>query len=223
MRRGEKHLFMGLELRLDGAVFAPRAETALLGERAVGLLGQISERSPLVIDMCCGSGNLTCVLARARADARVLAADLGADAVATARRNAEQLGLQDRVQVFQGDLFQALEQAVGDDRAAIIVCNPPYISTAKLMGESASLMEEDPREAFDGGPYGISILQRLVREAPSYLKQGGYLLFEFGHGQDRQARLLLSRSAVFEPLDFVQDAEGHDRVAVARFTGGTRP
>lgn len=223
MRLGEKHVFMGLELVLDGAVFAPRAETVLLGKRAVGLLDQLGEPSPLVIDMCCGSGNLACVLATARRDANVLAADLGADAVVAARGNVERLGLQDRVQVFQGDLFAALEPAMRDDKAAMIVCNPPYISTAKLLGESARLLAEDPREAFDGGPYGISILQRLVRDAPSYLRQGGYLLFEFGHGQERQARMLLSRSTVFEPLDFVQDAEGHERVAVAQYTGGKRP
>lgn len=223
MRLGEKHVFMGVELILEGAVFAPRTETALLGKRAVEFLREITEPSPLVIDMCCGSGNLAFVLATARPDTRVLAADLGADAVETARRNVERLGLNDRVQVFQSDLFTALKPEMHENRADMIVCNPPYISTAKLLGESAGLLEEDPREAFDGGPYGISILQRLVQVAPSCLKPGGYLLFEFGQGQERQARMLLGRSGVFEPLDFVQDADGHDRVAVAQFKGGMRP
>ena len=98
----------------------------------------------------------------------------------------------------------------------MIVCNPPYISTGRLEGESAHLLENEPREAFDGGPYGISIQQRLVREAPAFLKPGGLLLFEFGVGQERQAQSLLTRSRVFERLDFPTDEEGRPRVAVAR-------
>lgn len=217
--RDRLYRFMGLELSLKGSVLAPRAETELLARRAIDMLAASEETAPLVIDMCCGSGNVGLSIASAVAGARLLSADLTEDTCDTARENAARLGLADRVKVCRGDLFGALEGLGAEGKAAMIVCNPPYISTGRLEGESAHLLENEPREAFDGGPYGISIQQRLVRDAPGFLKPGGLLLFEFGVGQERQAQSLLKRSRVFECLDFATDAEGRPRVAAAQFSG----
>ena len=211
--------FMGLDFIVDTTVLAPRVETELLARTSISILGEFPERKHLLIDMCCGSGNLACALAAASPDATVLAADLTDDAVRVARLNVERLGFAARVTVLQGDLFSALAHQGAEGRCTMVVCNPPYISTAKLAGESAHLLVNEPREAFDGGPYGISIQQRLVKEAPIYLREGGYLLFEFGLGQDRQVRSLLSRSGVFELVKFAEDDDGYPRVAVARFVG----
>ncbi|RAI45730.1 N5-glutamine methyltransferase family protein [Rhodoplanes roseus] len=207
---------MGLDLVLSGNVLVPRAETELLCRHAVALLAAAEQDDPLVVDMCCGSGNLGLAIASAVPRARVLAADLTADAVKTAALNAARLGLADRVSVRQGDLFGALAQDGAEKRAIMIVCNPPYISSARLADESAHLLENEPREAFDGGPYGISIQQRLVREAPAFLRPGGWLLFEFGVGQERQAAALLARAGAYEPLPPLRDDDGRPRVAVAR-------
>lgn len=208
--------FLGLDLILQGSVLAPRAETELLARHAITLLRQTGETTPLVIDMCCGSGNVGLAIAHAVKTATLLSADLTEDTVETAKANASLLGLADRATVYRGDLFGALEGQGAEGKATMIVCNPPYISTGRLEGESAHLLENEPREAFDGGPYGISIQQRLVREAPTFLKPGGLLLFEFGVGQERQAQALFARSRVFEPLDFPTDEDARPRVAVAR-------
>lgn len=218
--RERRYQFLDLELILLGSVLAPRAETELLACHAIRLLRETETTEPLVVDMCCGSGNVGLAIAHAVRSVRLLSADLTEDTVETARANATRLGLADRVSVHQGDLFGALSGEGAEGKASMIVCNPPYISTARLEGESAHLLESEPREAFDGGPYGISIQQRLVREAPTFLKPGGLLLFEFGVGQERQAQSLLTRSRVFECLDFPTDAEGRPRVAVARLKEG---
>ena len=73
----------------------------------------------------------------------------------------------------------------------------------------------EPREAFDAGPYGISIQQRLIAEAPTFLKSGAPLAFEFGAGQDRQAKALFARARAYAPVRFVNDPQGTPRVAVA--------
>lgn len=210
------HLFMGVEIAVPGAVLVPRRETELLGREAVRLLRAGGGKDPLVIDMCCGSGNLALALAEALPSARLFAADVTDDAVQAAEANAERLGLSRRVAVRQGDLFEALSQDGIEGQAAMIVCNPPYISSTRLDGESAHLLRSEPREAFDGGPYGISLQQRLVREAPRFLKPGGLLLFEFGDGQERQARALLQRARAYSLLAFPCDAAGRPRVAAAR-------
>ncbi len=72
----------------------------------------------------------------------------------------------------------------------MIVCNPPYISTGRLSKDRAVLLEREPVQAFDGGPYGLSIHQRVLSDAPRVLRLDGKLLFEFGLGQDRQLALL---------------------------------
>jgi methylase of polypeptide subunit release factors len=94
--------------------------------------------------------------------------------------------------------------------------NPPYISTGRLEGDRAHLLDGEPREAFDGGPYGISIHQRLAAEAPAFLKPGGWLAFEFGGGQERQVLALMTRARAYGPVELVNDAEGRPRVACAQ-------
>lgn len=212
---GRLHPFMGIGLELAPGVLVPRRETELLGERAVSLLRQDGD-APVVVDMCCGSGNLALAIASAVPSARVWGADLTDETVALARRNARRLGLEGRVNIRQGDLFGALAGEELEGRADMVVCNPPYISTARLEGESAHLLGSEPRAAFDGGPYGISILQRLVREAPAFLKPDGWLVFEFGEGQDRQVAALVARARAYAPVTLAQDAAGTPRVAAAR-------
>lgn len=207
--------FMGVSLELAPDVLAPRQETELLGRQAVARL-QAGQASPVVIDMCCGAGNLALAIATHVPGARVWGADLTDNAVALARRNVERLGLGGRLAIRQGDLFGALEGEGLAGAADLIVCNPPYISTARLAGERAYLLEAEPREAFDGGPYGIAIHQRLVREAPAFLKPGGWLMFEFGEGQHRQVAALLARAGAYEEVGFADDEAGVPRVAMAR-------
>jgi len=202
--------FMDVELLVERGVLAPRAETELLGATALEV---VSDRSR-IIDMCCGSGNLACALASRLPHARVWASDLTDACVSLAKRNAEFAKVQDRVVVRQGDLFSSLKELEGT--IDLIVCNPPYISQAKLAGERAALLENEPREAFDGGPYGLSIHQRVVKEALPFLKPGGWLLFEIGLGQDRQVKLLFERTRAYQDLRTVANAAGEVRVVGAR-------
>jgi release factor glutamine methyltransferase len=204
--------FMEVELLVERGVLVPRAETELLGATALELLPE----KPKVIDMCCGSGNLACAIASRRPDARIWASDLTDACVALARRNAVFANVQDRVIVAQGDLFAGLAGLGLEGTIDLVVCNPPYISQAKLAGERAALLENEPRAAFDGGPYGLSIHQRVVREALPFLKPGASLLFEIGLGQERQVKMLFDRTRAYQDLRMVANAAGEVRVVGAR-------
>ncbi|WP_187640337.1 HemK/PrmC family methyltransferase [Bosea sp. F3-2] len=209
---------MSVTLELAPDVLVPRQETELLGRSAITIL---RDRAPgsMVIDMCCGSGNLALAIAAEVPSARLWAVDLTDSTTALARSNAERLAVQDRVTIRQGDLFGALENDGLAGAADMIVCNPPYISTARLEGESAHLLEAEPREAFDGGPYGISIHQRLIRDAVDFLKPDGWLLFEFGQGQERQVAALTARAKAYGPVTFAKNEDGVPRVALLRKLG----
>jgi release factor glutamine methyltransferase len=204
--------FMDVELMVERGVLVPREETELLGNAALEVLPDGAR----VIDMCCGAGNLACALASHRPRARIWASDLTIACVELARRNAVFANVQDRVYVSQGDLFAGLAGLGLDGTIDLIVCNPPYISQAKLAGERAALLENEPREAFDGGPYGLSIHQRMVKEALPFLKPGGSLLFEIGLGQERQVKMLFERTRAYEALRTVANAAGEVRVVAAR-------
>ncbi len=213
-----RQTFMGVEMLAAPGALVARAETELLGNTAAAVLEEIARNTetPVVIDMCCGSGNLVCALALRTSAARVWAADLTDGCVSLTRRNVEHLGLGARTTVCQGDLFASLADQNLLGRVDLVVCNPPYISTGRLTKDRANLLQHEPREAFDGGPYGISIQQRVVREAPAFLKAGGWLLFEIGLGQDRQVTGLLERSGAYEGIRVEKNQEGAVRVIGAR-------
>jgi release factor glutamine methyltransferase len=206
--------FMGIDVAVGAGVLIPREETELLGWTAVDLLK--SSAAPRVIDMCCGSGNLACGIGTAVPSSVVWGAELTASAVAIAAANITRLGLSDRVSVRQGDLFAPLENLALTGSIDLVVCNPPYISSGKLKKERAELLSHEPIEAFDGGPYGVSIFQRVIKSALAFLKPGGHLLFEIGVGQARQVALLFDRAGGYEPTRTVADAAGEPRVVIGR-------
>ena len=209
--------FMGLELvALPGALVA-RKETEILARLALDIVQArtIRHGAQLVVDMCTGSGNLACVMAKGVPSATLYASDLTTEAVSVARQNVTNLGLDGRVSVHQGDLFEPLRSKGLEGRVDVVMCNPPYISTGKLDKERAELLRDEPREAFDGGPYGISIHQRVVKDALDFLKPGGVLAFEVGSGQGRPVALLFNRTRQYDAPQEVCDAAGSVRAVLA--------
>ncbi len=206
--------FMGLELAVERDVLVPREETELLGNTVLGLLQGIAE--PRVIDMCCGAGNISCAIAAHVPSARVWASDLSGAAAALTAKNAEKLGLSARVSASAGDLFERLADKGLHGSVDVVACNPPYISQGKLETASHFLLEHEPRAAFDGGPYGLSIHTRVMKECLPFLRPGGFLVFEVGVGQARQVTILFNRAKVYREVRAVPNSAGEDRVVLGR-------
>jgi release factor glutamine methyltransferase len=211
-----REMFMGIELIVAEGALVPRKETELLGNAALDSLRSLGTDAPRVIDMCCGSGNLACAIAHHIPSAQVWACDLTDGCISVTRRNVEHINVSDRVIVTQGDLFAGLAGLGLYGSIDAIVCNPPYISQGKLETERAELLEHEPREAFDGGPYGISIQQRVVKDALPFLRPRGILHFEIGVGQERQVKMLFERTKAYEDILSVVNAEGEVLVVSGR-------
>lgn len=214
----ERQQFLGLEMLAGPDALIPRYETKLLANAALRLLAHVlAERSrALVLDVCTGCGNIALALAHRQPAARVHASDLSPQAVELARRNAKFLGMAERVKLRTGDLLEPFESAEFLGNVDLLTCNPPYISTKKLEAMPKEIGNHEPRIAFDGGPLGVRILQRLVREAPRFLRPGGWLAFEVGLGQGLAVHNRLKVSGSYASVVEVPDGNGDVRVLMAK-------
>jgi release factor glutamine methyltransferase len=212
--------FMGIKILTRPDVLIPREETELLGNKVVAILleksGKSQKRELRLIDMGCGSGNIACAAAIAVRDLRVWASDLTESCAALTRANVAYHDLQDRVEVTQGDLFEPLRGCGLESTMDVVEMNPPYIASSSLEKHRADLLRYEPRAAFDGGPFGISIKTRLIREAHAFLRPDGHLLFEFGEGQAKQVRALVERSRLYSEILLASDLNGEPRVAILK-------
>ena len=210
--------FMGMELMASREALVPRKETELLGTLALTVLRQLTrdQRTARVIDVCTGAGNLAVTFATHVPAAQVYASDLSVEAVQLARRNGAMLGLGNRVEFRQGDFLNPFADGQFDRNIDLLVCNPPYISTGKVSTMPTEIIGHEPSLAFDGGPFGVKILQRLLTEAPLYLRAGGWLAFEVGLGQGPALMDRLRRNPAYADVAGVVDAAGAVRAVVAR-------
>lgn len=216
---GRQH-FMGLEMLAGKDALIPRVETELLGGAALKVLRElasaVSAGGATVVDVCTGSGNLALALAHHEPKARVFAADLSADAVALAQRNAVHLGLASRVELRCGDLLEPFNEARFHGQVDLLVCNPPYISSKKVDTLAGEIGGFEPRLAFDGGPLGIAILNRVIREAPLYLRPGGWLAVEVGLGQAMAMVKRMQGTGKYRRVEAIDNHLGEPRAVLAQ-------
>lgn len=210
--------FMGLDLLSEPGALIPRRETEILGEALLEKAAEVGGKGAgiLAVDVCTGSGNLAVALASRFPAARVFAADLSPEACDLARRNVRHLGLDGRVEIRTGDLLAPFDFPEFHGKVDLLSCNPPYISTARMAGMPTEIVGHEPALAFDGGALGVRIIQRLITEAPRYLRPGGWLLFEVGLGQAPAVQNRVAKTGRFEHVSTRADEAGDPRVVVAR-------
>jgi release factor glutamine methyltransferase len=180
--------FRHLELAVGPGVLVPRPETEVLVERALGHIAGVG--TPLVVDLCTGSGAVALAIATERADAVVWATELSADAAAWARLNAERIG-PPNLTIVEGDLFGPLPPALRGS-VDLVVANPPYLSEAELSTTEPDVREHEPHLATVAGPSGLEVAGRIVGEAPRWLRPGGWVVLETHPGQAARLRLLMA-------------------------------
>ncbi len=203
--------FRHVTVRVGPDALVPRPETELLAEWALELLSPAAP-APLVIDLGTGTGCIACAIAWERRDADVVALEVSPRAAALARDNVAALGLAGRVTVQVSDLFAAL----GPRRADVIVANPPYLPTGLIATLSPEVGRHDPRVALDGGPDGLTVIRRIVAEAPARLMPGGAVLLETFGGEQAQAVVGLMGAAGLAGVETRRDLTGVERFVAGR-------
>src|SRR5262249_32363596 len=148
-------------------------------------------------------------IARYQPKARVTTVDISPEALAVAGRNAARHGVTDRVTFLQGDLFAPLP---AEARFDFIVSNPPYIPHDDIPQLPVGVRQFEPHRALDGGPDGFAVFGRIVDQARTFLKPGGYLILEIGSPQEQRARQCIEACPEYTLAPTIHDASGHPRV-----------
>jgi ribosomal protein L3 glutamine methyltransferase len=165
----------GVPFTVDERAIVPRSLIAEL--IADGTLDAwLKARSRPVLDLCTGNGSLAVLAALAWPGVPIDATDLSADALAVARLNVERHGLADRITLHQGDGLDA----VRGRRYELILCNPPYVTSASMAGLPPEYRAE-PALALAGGEDGMDFIRTLIANAGAFLIDDGMLVIEIGH------------------------------------------
>src|SRR5262245_11564040 len=201
--------FWGLDFEVTPAVLIPRPETELLVEATLARVPPAGAAT--IADLCTGCGCVAIAIAHDRPDARVIATDISEEALAVARRNARRLGVGDRVEMLRGDLAQPFETICD-----VVVANPPYVVAGARAALQPEVRDHEPGVALFGGDDGLRLVERLILEAPARIRSGGWLIFEFGFGQDEHVEQMIAASPALTLTGFARDLQGIARTAVAR-------
>jgi release factor glutamine methyltransferase len=206
--------FHNLVLKADRRGLIPRPETEILVDRTLAELNRSPVLQPDVVDLGCGSGSIALALAGEHSGANILASDISTEALALARENAEDLKLTDRINFRHGDLFEPWKD-YRENGFDFILSNPPYLSERELKLAPPEVIRNEPISALNGGPDGLSVIRRLVRESSNYLKSGGWLIFEIGADQGEAVREIVDTNKELEFFGITRDYSGRDRVVAA--------
>ena len=196
---GEKE-FMKLKFLVNKSVLIPREDTEIL------VLEALKQGKTDILDLCTGSGCIAVSLAKYLNNAKVEASDISTRALCVAKKNAAMN--EDTANFIHSDLFEDITK-----KYDMIVSNPPYIRKSELKTLQIEVKKE-PKRALDGGESGLEFYERIIKEAPKYLKEGGSLLLEIGYDQADSVNHIL-KNYHFKKIKKVKDLSGHDRVLMA--------
>lgn len=204
--------FYGLPMIVTPDVLIPRMDTEVLVKAAIDLLTG-HKMDARILDLCCGSGCITCALGHELPATRLVAVDLSPTALEVCRKNIAANRLNSRALCMQADA--ASSPPLGLGQFDMIVSNPPYIQSSDILSLDGSVRDFEPIWALDGGEDGLRFYRSIIKYWKSVIRPGGYLLFEVGEGQAEAVKEMLL-SAGFSRVDSREDTLKVERVIIGK-------
>jgi release factor glutamine methyltransferase len=198
--------FWGLELAVSPDVLIPRSESEFIVEETLALIGH--RTAPRVADLGTGSGCLAVALAVERPDALVTATDISGVALVVARGNAVRHGVDGRVAFVETSFLDGVEGPFD-----VVMANPPYVRAVDRGGLSRGVRHE-PEVALFGGDNGLLAIAATLDAAIRVVAPGGWLVMEFGYGQEEDVENLVAERPAQRLGRVRQDLQGIPRTAV---------
>ena len=196
---------MGEKFIVNPSVLIPRDETEILVRKAVEIIKE--NKFKQIMDMCTGSGCIACMVALL-APCQVMGVDISTDALHVAFSNMEKFNLFNKATFRKSDLYSKIRS---DERFDLIVSNPPYIPPVMKKNIQEEVSFEPNLALYTEDEKGLEFYQKITKDAPKFLNNGGYLLFELGIGQSKDVAEIMKKSK-FVDIQIIKDLAGIDRV-----------
>lgn len=202
--------FYGLRLSLSPETLEPRADTETLVEAVLPFVKATAERQGgcRILDLGTGTGAIALALLNAVPAATATGVDISKGALATAMRNAQQLGLADRFKTLKSNWFAKVS-----GRYHLIAANPPYIPSRDIGNLQDEVRDFDPRQALDGGVDGLSPYRNIAAEAARFLEAEGRIAVEIGYTQRKEVTAIFCAAGYMLAGAFCDLGE-NDRVLI---------
>ena len=202
-----KQEFWGIQFEVTPNVLIPRPETEHLIEVALDRLAvreiragrqpSPSGENVTLVDIGTGSGCIAITLAKELTAATIYATDISQAALEVARRNADRLGVADRIHFLESNLLDAFSSPATGNLPALfdlVISNPPYVGRRETESLPVEVREHEPLTALFGGEEGYELYGALIPQAAQHLKPGGLLILELGYNSLPAVEPLLDRS-----------------------------
>ena len=204
--------FYGLPMKVNTDVLIPRPDTETLVDAVKEVLVGY-KMDGRILDLCCGSGCITCAVGHELPATKLVAVDLSASALEVCRANIAMNRLSSRVICMQADATASPPLGIGS--FDVIVSNPPYIKSDEIQTLDRSVKDYEPIWALDGGKDGLRFYKAIIKYWKSLLRPEGALIFEVGEGQaDDVCDMLMA--AGFASCSVHKDTRGVLRAVVGR-------
>jgi len=207
--------FYSLQLKITPDCLIPRPETELLVERAIEFLRK-RMGTQFVCDLCTGSGCIAVAIAKNFAEASIVATDICDAALSVAAENVEKYQLGEQVKLLCGDLFDPIVLPLDVTEFDLIVCNPPYVSSAEYEKLDKNVKDYEPKSALYAGVDGLDVYRRIAERIDAFLKPGAALILEIGYAQGQAVKELLEEAGCFGEITVEKDFHNNDRIVIAR-------
>lgn len=202
--------FAGEKFIVNKNVLIPRDETEILVNKAIEKALLINSKN--ILDIGTGSGCIACSIAK-HIDGHILGIDISEQALEVALENSKKLFLDKRIEFRQSNLFAKIEE---NEKFDIIVSNPPYISPKEKSIIQKEVLHEPEIALFTKDAKGLEFYEKIIKDAPRFLKEKGYILFELGFGQSEDVKNILLDNG-FKNIEIEKDLASIDRVISAQF------
>jgi release factor glutamine methyltransferase len=203
--------FWGLPFEVGPDVLIPRPETEFVVEEALKVIARDS--NPVIVDVGTGSGCIAIALVRELPGARAIATDLSKHALDVARRNAERHGVANRITFVETSFLDGVDAGID-----LVVSNPPYVPSVSERGLTPEVRDYEPAVALFGGEDGLEGLRSVLEGAAKKLSPGGWLVMEFGCGQDDCVADLVAGVDGLDLVTIRHDLQDIPRTVVCRRT-----
>ena len=199
--------FYGLDFIVSKDVLIPRPETELLVENAIEILKQNARFCEVGV----GSGCISVIILHELKTTDAVAVDVSEKALAMARRNAEKHKVSERLELKKSDVYENLN----GEKFDLIVSNPPYISVEEMKTLQLEVRRYEPATALTDGADGLSIIEKIIRDAPRFLSKNGFLLLEIGHLQANEVKAMFDKT-VWQTVLSLRDFQNIERIIKAQ-------